>query len=73
MKWTYILAEKKLDARKRKRASNECDPKWKDGKYDMAFILNAMSDNDDNPNHVPGELLTFVTMEPEWRHPQVST
>ncbi|KAG2353481.1 hypothetical protein BDR07DRAFT_1496188 [Suillus spraguei] len=65
--------QSKLDARKRKRRSNECDGKWQDHKYDSAFILNAMSDDEDDPEQRPGEARTFLTMEPEWRSLELST
>ncbi|KAG2343763.1 hypothetical protein BDR05DRAFT_1022312 [Suillus weaverae] len=61
-----------LDARKRKRRSHECDGKWQDPKYDSAFILNAMSDDEDDPEQRPGEARTFLTMEPEWRSLELS-
>ncbi|KAF8119205.1 hypothetical protein EV363DRAFT_1298025 [Boletus edulis] len=64
--------QSKLDARKRKRLSNECPPQWKDAKYDTAFILNAMSDDEDDPNHITGQPRAYVTKEPEWRHLQLS-
>jgi hypothetical protein len=50
----YLLViPSKLDARKRKRRSNECDGKWQDPKYDSAFILNVMSDDEDDPEQHP--------------------
>ncbi|KAJ8580306.1 hypothetical protein M405DRAFT_890622 [Rhizopogon salebrosus TDB-379] len=64
--------QSKLDARKRKRGSNECDSKWQDPKYDSAFILNAMSDDEDDLEQRPGEARTFLTMEPEWRSFELS-
>ncbi|KAG1812590.1 uncharacterized protein BJ212DRAFT_1483196 [Suillus subaureus] len=64
--------QSKLDAHKRKCRSNECDEKWQDPKYDSAFILNAMSDDEDDPEQHPGEARTFLTMEPEWRSLELS-
>jgi len=41
------------------------DVKWKDTKYDTAFILNAMSDDKNDPNW---QLTNFILIEPEWWH-----
>ena len=71
-KTAYESFYQKLDARKRKRGSDECDRKWQDPKYDSAFILNAMSDDEDDLEQRPGEARTFLTMEPEWRSLEVS-
>ena len=43
----------KLEAQKRKRASDGCEAKWEDLKYDTTFILNAMSNDEDNPTSSP--------------------
>ncbi|KAG1813653.1 uncharacterized protein BJ212DRAFT_1482552 [Suillus subaureus] len=64
--------QSKLDVHKRKHRSNECDEKWQDPKYDSAFILNVMSDDEDDPEQHPGEARTFLTMEPEWRSLELS-
>ena len=43
----------KLEAQKRKRALDGCEAKWEDPKYDTTFILNAMSDDEDDPTSSP--------------------
>ena len=43
----------KLEAQKRKRASDGCEAKWEDPKCDTTFILNAMADDEDDPTSSP--------------------
>ena len=43
----------KLGAQKRKHASDGRKVKWEDLKYDTILILNAMSDDKDDPDQLP--------------------
>ncbi|KAI5987919.1 hypothetical protein F5J12DRAFT_728322, partial [Pisolithus orientalis] len=61
-----VLGHAQMKSHVQSQESEECNSKWKDSKYDTAFILNVMSDDDDDPNHVPGESLAYMAMEPEW-------
>ena len=43
----------KLEAQKRKHASDGCEAKWEDPKCDTMFILNAMADDEDDLTSSP--------------------
>lgn len=58
----------KLEARIRKRPSST----YTDAKYDSAFIINAMSDDDDDPDHVEGQPKHYQCLRPSHRSDLVS-
>ncbi|RDB19450.1 hypothetical protein Hypma_013500 [Hypsizygus marmoreus] len=60
-------AEAILNARKRKRVKSE----YTDPKYDSAFILNAMSDYEDDPDRRPDEATYFIRRAPDYRSEEV--
>ena len=58
----------KLDARLRKRPMSA----FADTKFDSAFISNAMSDDEDNPDGDPVSEKLFVSRAPDYRSEQAS-
>jgi hypothetical protein len=61
------LVQKK-EARKRKRPLSQ----YTDSKYDAAFTINAMSDNDDDPELIASEVKRYLSIRPSYRSDQVS-
>ncbi|KAG0700543.1 hypothetical protein DFH29DRAFT_1001049 [Suillus ampliporus] len=59
-------AEPKLKARERKR-TQEAAGQYRKGKYDAAFILNAMSEDEIDPNRLMNEPKQFVSSAQGWR------
>jgi hypothetical protein len=43
-----------------------------DSKYDTAFTINAMSDDDDDPELIAGEAKRYLSIRPSYRSDQVS-
>jgi hypothetical protein len=41
-------------------------------KYDSAFIINAMSDDDDDPDHEEGQPRHYMSVRPSYRSDIVS-
>jgi hypothetical protein len=45
---------------------------YTDSKYDTAFTINAMSDDDDDPELIAGEAKRYLLIRPSYRSDQVS-
>ena len=58
----------KKEARERKRPLS----KYTDSKYNAAFTINAMSDDDDDPELIAGEAKRYLSIRPSYRSDQVS-
>ncbi|KAG6897032.1 hypothetical protein C0993_007816 [Termitomyces sp. T159_Od127] len=59
---------KVLNARKRKRVKSA----YTDAKYDSAFILNVMSNYEDDPDRHPDEPTQYIRRRPDYRSETVS-
>lgn len=46
---------------------------YADPKYDGAFILNAMSDYEDDPERLQGEVNVYIARSPDYRSDIVSS
>ncbi|TFK48360.1 hypothetical protein OE88DRAFT_1810278 [Heliocybe sulcata] len=56
-------ATSKLAARERKRGRSE----YTDPKYNSAFTINAMSDDEDDPERIPSDPIQYISRIPSYR------
>ena len=58
-----------MEQRERKREGSA----YTDGKYDSAFTLTAMSDDEDDPDPEQGKAKRFISHAPDYRSNEVSS